>query len=183
MEELPGDPNASEQGPPTMEDLMNDDFSTTSYTQKRQASLVNIASIRILTANEIGRVKTKFLEEADMALAEAIRAHVSVIIVRLTLYTCVEKHSIVRGAHLALGSPSLVRLRQRCWLLNEPNHLLPVHPALWRGCHPALTRHPQAPDRLGPATGQDDCERGASQDPASIQALRNLSLRMLKLSQ
>lgn len=58
-----------------MEDLMNDDFSTTSYTQKRQASLVNIASIRILTANEIGRVKTKFLEEADMALAEAIRAH------------------------------------------------------------------------------------------------------------
>ena len=81
MEELPGDPNASEQGPPTMEDLMNDDFSTTSTAPKRQASLVNIASIRILTANEIGRVKTKFLEEADMALAEAIRAHVSVIIV------------------------------------------------------------------------------------------------------
>ena len=62
-----------------MEDLLNDGEIAAEPTYKRQRSRtsISISSIRILTDEEIGRVKTKFVEEIEMVHTEAIRAHVS----------------------------------------------------------------------------------------------------------
>lgn len=78
MEELPGDA-LNDTTTPSMEDLLNEDFSVSVPNIKRQATMTAISSsaIRILNESEVSRVKQKFDEEADMALAEAIREHVS----------------------------------------------------------------------------------------------------------
>ena len=44
---------------------------------RRSRTSISISSIRILTEEEIGRVKTKFHEEIEQVFIEAIRAHVS----------------------------------------------------------------------------------------------------------
>lgn len=65
---------------PTMEDLINLDDRTepdAAMRFRRTTTSISISSIRILTEDEIGRVKTKFFEEIETAYAEAIRAHVS----------------------------------------------------------------------------------------------------------
>ena len=135
-----------------------------------------MSSIRLLTENEIGRVKTKFQEEADMALAEAIRAHVSFSRIKiqanvLTFFTLSEKHWNVRSTNLALGGTRLVRIRQCLQLHYEPNHLLPIHTAHRHMRHPALARHLEAPDRPGPTKGQGKCECSARQMQRPLQTV------------
>ena len=62
----------------TMEDLLNDEGNLgTGGGFRRSRTSISISSIRILTEDEIARVKTRFYEEIETAYAEAIRAHVS----------------------------------------------------------------------------------------------------------
>ena len=69
----------------TMEDLMdnpdcdNEDFNNDGGFRRSRTS-ISISSIRILTEEEVNRVRTKFNEEIEQVFVEAIRAHVSIII-------------------------------------------------------------------------------------------------------
>ena len=44
---------------------------------RRSRSSISISSIRILTEEEVNKVKAKFEEETEFAYEEALRAHVS----------------------------------------------------------------------------------------------------------
>ncbi len=66
----------------TMEDLMEKDPADDANqgfggNLRRSRTSISISSIRILTEEEVSRVKTKFHEEIDQVFVEAIRAHVS----------------------------------------------------------------------------------------------------------
>ncbi len=66
----------------TMEDLMEKDPAEEADqgfggNLRRSRTSISISSIRILTEEEVSRVKTKFHEEIDQVFVEAIRAHVS----------------------------------------------------------------------------------------------------------
>lgn len=177
MEELPGDPNASNtSAAPTMENLISEEVNFDAKRLQRM-STISISSIRLLTENEIGRVKTKFQEEVDQALAEAIRLHVSFPIHVLICFDYVEKHWNIRGATVALGSTCLVRIRQRVRIPHEPNHILPSH--IDRGClrDSPLVGHPQNADRTGLTPGESNCQSRTNQSRRPVQTLRTASLQ------
>ena len=71
---------------------------------RRSRTSISISSIRILTEEEVSRVKTKFHEEIDQVFVEAIRAHVSSNYFLLThsLFLC-RKTSRIRRFQSTFG--------------------------------------------------------------------------------
>ncbi len=74
--------DSNSQATITMEDLMEKDPAEEADqgfggNLRRSRTSISISSIRILTEEEVSRVKTKFHEEIDQVFVEAIRAHVS----------------------------------------------------------------------------------------------------------
>ena len=90
MEEIKRQQTNDSRNTVTMEDLMEQDpiadggEGDFAGGLRRSRTSISISSIRILTEEEIGRVKTKFHEEIEQVFVEAIRAHVS----HYYLYLC-----------------------------------------------------------------------------------------------
>ena len=107
--------DSNSQATITMEDLMEKDPAEEADqgfggNLRRSRTSISISSIRILTEEEVSRVKTKFHEEIDQVFVEAIRAHVSLnYYFLLTLSFCAEKYLGYEDPSLHLGCTGLVR--------------------------------------------------------------------------
>lgn len=96
------------------------EFMLHSDGRKRSQLASSLSNKRILTEEDINRVRDKFAEDVDFVYEEAIARHVSNL-----CPTCLEKHYYNKYTDLLLDIVCLVRLRQHLRLFIKSYFVLP----------------------------------------------------------
>jgi len=122
----------------------------------------SLSNKRILTEEEINRVRDKFSEDVDFVYEEAIARHVSIL--RLI---CLEKHCYCKHPDLLLDFVCLVRLRQHHGLPFQPHFVLPpgINLRLPRNCLPTWPLADLDERRLPSGKKSSECIAGQNPDP------------------
>ena len=145
----------------------------TSITEGAPKRTMSISNNRILSEEEVARVREKFYEDIDFVYEEAIARHVShsTNLLNFASSMFLEKRFQQQRAHLVVGCSHLVRLRQHYRVVLVADPVLPSR-AHHRSPFHGLPARPDAhPDGHRPARGAYQREHYPREDSSRNQNL------------